>query len=157
MDDINLAHDPCELTMSSHGFANGSQVLKEGDTFAMLDRLGEAGLPGETEQGLYHLGTRHLSQWQLVINKCRPMLLNSTMKEDNSVLIVQMTTPDITLDGERTLPHGTLHAFRSLVVQEPTFYEHLRLTNYSREPLELQVEYHFTADDVDVFEVRGAT
>jgi glycogen debranching enzyme len=156
MSELTHVHDPCELTTSSHPSTSGTQVLKQGDTFAVLDRRGEAGVAGETELGLYHRGTRHLSQWQLMIGECRPMLLNSTMKEDNSLLIVQMTTPDLSLRQDGVVPHGTLHAFRSLIVQESAFYEHLELTNYSRQPIELFIKYIFGADFRDVFEVRGA-
>ncbi|QDV68300.1 alpha-glucosidase [Rosistilla carotiformis] len=130
------------------------QVLKQGDTFAIFDRLGEVGTAGESEQGLYHLGTRFLSNWELLINNKRPLLLNSTMKEDNSSLVVQMTTPELPQIGH-VLPQGTLHVFRSMLLDGGGFYEHLRLKNYSRCPIELTIEYRFDADFRDIFEVRG--
>lgn len=145
----------CELQAGSHRISEDVQVLKGGDTFALFDHAGQIGMPGDCEQGLYHLGTRHLSKWELFINGQRPMLLNATVKQDNSLLVVQMTTRDLNIDGE-VLPQGTLHLFRSLVVEESSFYEHLRLTNYSRMPLDFQVEYRFGADYHDIFEVRGA-
>ncbi|EMI22126.1 Amylo-alpha-1,6-glucosidase [Rhodopirellula maiorica SM1] len=131
-----------------------SQVLKQGDTFAIFDRLGEIGGTGESEQGVYHLGTRFLSNWELLINEKRPLLLNSTMKEDNSSFVVQMTTPDLP-QTDHVLPQGTLHVFRSMLLDGGTFYEHLRLKNYSRSPIELKIEYRFAADFRDIFEVRG--
>ncbi|QDV13068.1 Amylo-alpha-1,6-glucosidase [Rosistilla oblonga] len=130
------------------------QVLKQGDTFAIFDRLGEVGTAGESEQGLYHLGTRFLSNWELLINQKRPLLLNSTMKEDNSSLVVQMTTPELPQSGH-VLPQGTLHVFRSMLLDSGGFYEHLQLKNYSRCPIELSIEYRFDADFRDIFEVRG--
>lgn len=148
--------DSCELTASSHPSGEGSQVLKQGDTFAVFGRQGDLGALQCGDQGLFHLGTRHLSLWELFICGERPMMLNLTMKEDNSLLVVQMTTPDIRLDEKTVLPHGTLHVFRSLFVHESMFYEHCRLTNYSRQPLEIDVEYRFNSDFRDIFEVRGA-
>ncbi|KAA5543207.1 amylo-alpha-1,6-glucosidase [Roseiconus nitratireducens] len=148
--------DSCELTSSSHPSGDGGQVLKQADTFAVFGRMGQISSCQSGDQGLFHLGTRHLSAWELSVGGHRPMVLNSTMKQDNSLLVVQMTTPDIRLDDETMLPHGTLHVFRSLIVHESTFYEHCRLTNYSRRPLELTLEYRYDADFRDIFEVRGA-
>ncbi|GAA4454550.1 amylo-alpha-1,6-glucosidase [Novipirellula rosea] len=131
-----------------------SQVLKQGDTFAIVDQLGEIGGAGDSEQGVYHLGTRFLSTWELLINNKRPLLLNSTMKEDNSSFVVQMTTPELP-QPDHVLPQGTLHVFRSMLLDGGTFYEHLRLKNYSRSPVDLEVEYRFASDFRDIFEVRG--
>ncbi|TWU43497.1 alpha-glucosidase [Novipirellula aureliae] len=130
------------------------QVLKQGDTFAVLDRLGEIGVSGKSEQGLYHRGTRFLSKWELFINDSRPLLLNSTMKQDNSSLVVQMTTPSIPQPGH-VLPQGTLHVYRNMLLDGAAYYEKLRLKNYSRSPIELRIEYRFDADFRDIFEVRG--
>jgi len=151
------SNDACQLTASSHPSGDGAQVLKHSDTFAVFDRLGEAGSHACGDQGLFHLGTRHLAQWELSVEGQRPMMLNSTMKQDNSLLVVQMTTPDLKLPGDQVLAHGTLHIFRALTIQKSAFHEQCRLTNYSRQPLELQLEYRFGTDFKDIFEVRGAT
>ncbi len=150
------SNDACELTAASHPIHDHSQVLKQDDTFAVFGRLGEIACALSGEQGLYHLGTRHLSRWDLTVAGQHPMMLNSTMRQDNSRLVVQMTTPDLKLSEDHVLSHGTLHLFRSLIVQESTLYEHCQLTNYSRQPVEFQLEYRFAADFKDVFEVRGA-
>lgn len=157
MENLTDSDDSCRLTMSSHRASGEAQVLKQGDTFALFDRFGEAAEPEDSEHGLYHLGTRHLSRWDLHIGGCRPALLSSATREDNSLLVVQMTTGDLKLKDDHTLPHGTLHVFRSLVVQEGAFHEHLHLTNYFHQPVELQIEYAYAADYRDVFEIRGAT
>ena len=144
-----------DVQAAAHRAPADVQVLKQGDTFAIFDRLGEMGLPVKSEQGLYHLGTRFLSDWELLIDGHRPLLLNSAMKEDNSLLVVQMTTPELTGSGY-VLPQGTLHVFRSMLLEGGAFYEHLRLANYSPTPVELTVEYRFDADFKDIFEIRGA-
>lgn len=153
----NATNDACELTASSHRDCSGDQVLKSGDTFLLVDRLGEIGCPTANEQGLYHAGTRYLSTWSLRVNGERPVLLSSTMKLDNSLMIAQSTTPDMVLEDGVTLPHGTLHLFRSLIVQGSSFYEHLKLTNYFDQPLRFPIEYHYNADYADIFEIRGLT
>lgn len=155
MDDVIQVDDQWYIAASSHQSDPRTQVLKEGDTFAVFDRLGEIGRTGHGEQGLYHRGMRHLSRWELLINGRRTMLLNSTMKQDNSLLVVELTTPDIPSEHLTPLPKGMLHASRSLVVQDSTLYEHLTLGNYALEPLEVDIRYRFGADFHDMFEVRG--
>ncbi len=67
-----------------------------------------------------------------------------------------MTMPEMRLNAHTVLPQGTLHVYRSLIVEEPRLYEHLQITNYSRGPLELDVQYRYDADYRDIFEIRGA-
>jgi len=155
VDDVIQVDDKWYIAASSHQSDTRTQVLKEGDTFAVFDRLGEIGKTGHGEQGLYHRGMRHLSRWEMLIQGRRTMLLNSTMKRDNSSLVVELTTPDIQEDDHPVLPKGVLHASRSLVMQESTLYEHLTLGNYAEEPLDVEITYRFDADFHDMFEVRG--
>jgi len=155
VDDVIQVDDQWYIAASSHQSDTRTQVLKEGDTFAVFDRLGEIGRTGHGEQGLYHRGMRHLSRWELLINGRRTMLLNSTMKRDNSLLVVELTTPDIQSEEQLLLPKGVLHASRSLVIQDSTLYEHLTLGNYAMEPLDVELTYRFDADFHDMFEVRG--
>jgi glycogen debranching enzyme len=155
MEDVIHVNDQWYIAASSNRADNRTQVLKQGDTFAVFDRMGTMGKSGLGEHGLYHRGMRHLSGWDLIINGRHPMLLSSNMKQDTSLLVVEMTTPDIHEGDEIVLPKGSLHVFRSLIVQESALYEHLKLTNYSRWPLDLAIEYRFEADFHDMFEVRG--
>src|SRR5579871_4102711 len=73
------------------------RVLKNDDTFAVFDRFGDIHQVGTGEQGIYYQGTRFLSLLELQVNGQRPLLLNSSVREDNSLLTVDLTTPD--LDG----------------------------------------------------------
>ncbi|HBL43942.1 MAG TPA: amylo-alpha-1,6-glucosidase, partial [Planctomycetaceae bacterium] len=116
MDDVIQIDDQWYYAAGSQKTDSRNQVLKQGDTFAVLDLLGDISRTGLGEQGVYHLGTRHLSHWELLINDRRPMLLNSTMKEDNSVLMVELTTPDIHEGDRLVLPKGQLHASRSIII-----------------------------------------
>ena len=78
-------------------------VLKDGDTFAVLDRYGDIYPLGLGEQGLYHEGTRFLSRLELWLGTNRPMLLSSTVKEGNELLAVDSTNPDIPREGKLVL------------------------------------------------------
>ena len=150
------SNDACELTASSHQDFAGSQVLKHDDTFLLVDKLGEAGVPEPNEQGLYHSGTRFLSRWEFKLGGQSPKLLNSTVKEDNSLMIIQMTNPDLWSEPGEHIPHGTLHLFRSLIVRDGTLYEQLTVTNYAGRSIATQINYCFDADYKDIFEIRGA-
>ena len=132
-----------------------TRVLKEGETFGLFDRYGDIQHIGLGEQGLYHEGTRYLSRFELNIDKRRPMLLHSTVREDNSLLTVDLTTPDLYKDDEFIIPKGTLHIFRAKLLWQGAHYEHLRIVNYRRHPITLKLDFSFDADYADIFEVRG--
>ncbi|HJV25651.1 MAG TPA: amylo-alpha-1,6-glucosidase [Aromatoleum sp.] len=131
-----------------------TRVLKQGDTFALFDSYGDVRNVGIAEQGLYHGGTRFLSQYRLRVNGQRPLLLNSTMKEDNSLLAVDLANPDITRDDVQ-IEKGSIHVFRAMLLWEAVMYEHVRVMNYGLSPVELTLDIEFGADYADIFEVRG--
>lgn len=131
------------------------RVLKHGETFAVFDRLGNIRPYGLGEEGLYHEGCRFLSRWELLVNDRQPMLLNSTVKEDNSLLAVDLTTPDLYENGRLAIPRGTVYLAREQVLWGGVHYERLRLTNYGTDRVTVCLEWHYEADFVDVFEVRG--
>jgi glycogen debranching enzyme len=132
------------------------RTLKHGDTFGVFDCQGDIGQTDTEEQGLYHHGTRFLSQWELLIDGGRPMLLGSIAREDNSLLIVDLTTPDIYRGDERVVPKGSVHILRSSALWKKALYEDLRLVNYGKQSIDLLFELLFDGDYRDIFEVRGA-
>src|ERR1700710_1456899 len=71
------------------------RTLKQGDTFAMFDALGDCVEPGLTPGGVFYNDTRYLSGVQLLLDGQRPLLLSSSMEQDNVVLTVDLTNPDI--------------------------------------------------------------
>src|SRR5579862_927551 len=75
-----------------------THVLKHGDTFAIFDRYGDIQPVGLGEQGIFHGGTRFLSKLVLQIAGKRPMLLSSTIREDNLLLSIDLSNPDL-VDG----------------------------------------------------------
>src|SRR5438067_8399950 len=101
-------------------------VLKHGDTFAVFDRFGDIDTFGAGELGLYHQDTRFLSRLTLKLGKHRPLLLSSTVREDNAIMAVDATNPDISRDGETVIPRGTVHIFRSKILWQRTCHERLR-------------------------------
>src|SRR5437899_1989424 len=132
-----------------------TRVLKEGDTFAVFDRYGDIQPVGMGEQGIYHEGTRFLSHLVLRVGEGRPLLLNSTVRQDNVLLSVDLSNPDFRQNGQMLLPRGTLHIYRSKFLWEGTCHERLKIRNYGLEPVDLAFAVEFDADFADIFEVRG--
>jgi glycogen debranching enzyme len=135
--------------------ANLARVLKYGDTFAIFDSQGDMDGAGLQPQGIYHRGTRFLSRLVLRIQGYRPLLLSSTIVEDNALLAVDLSNPDIYVERELRIPRGTVHIFRSTFLWDGTCYGRLRIANYGLSPVEVTLGVEFDADFVDIFEIRG--
>ena len=131
-------------------------VLKHGETFAVFDHYGDVRPTGLGEEGLYHEGTRYLSCLLLALESARPMFLSSTVRQDNDLLTVDLTNPDVSRGGREAVPRGTLHLARTKFLRDGACYERLRLRNYGLTPMSVSLSLHFEADFADLFEVRGA-
>lgn len=155
MDEVIRYQDQWYVLAGSSRADDRTRVLKEGDTFGVFDRFGDIQAIGAGAQGLYHEGTRFLSRYELSVDGLRPLLLNSTIKQDNSLLTVDLTAQQ-PRSREAAIPEGTLHIFRSKLLWQGVQYEHLRVTNYGQESAVLRITFAFGADYSDIFEVRGA-
>ncbi len=131
-------------------------VLKHGDTFAVFNRSGDIQPLRFGEQGMYHAGTRYLSRLELRINSLHPFLLSSSVLDDNSLMAVDLTNPDILRRGKLLVPRGTLHIFRSKFLWNHTCFERLRITNYADVTIKSTISLIFKNDFADIFEVRGS-
>ncbi|EHQ53671.1 Amylo-alpha-1,6-glucosidase [Ectothiorhodospira sp. PHS-1] len=142
------------LATSSHA-DDRTRVLKSGETFALFDRHGDIHHFGTGDQGIFHEGTRYLSQLELLVNDQRPLLLNSTVTPDNLLLAVDLTTPDLLAEDDITIPKGTVHLLREKLLRNGIHYERLRIRHYGEERQTVELSYLFEADYADIFEVRG--
>ena len=133
------------------------RVLKHDKLFALFDRFGDVQPIGLHENGIYLGDTRFLSHQELRIDGVRPMFLNSTVRDDNGLLIVELMNPDLYPDGLKPVEKGLLHVFRAKLLWNDACHEHLRIVNYGLEPIETVLSMEFGADYVDIFEVRGFT
>jgi glycogen debranching enzyme len=132
------------------------RVLKHGDTFAVFDPHGDV-IPGRSsEHGLYHRGTRHLSRFELLLADQQPLLLSSTIDDENTVFTADLTNPDILLHaGQEALTRGLVHLLRTRTLWDGTWAERVRITSHALEPIEVPITVRFDGDFADVFEVRG--
>ncbi len=132
-----------------------TRTLKHGDTFAVFDHRGDiGGEPGNSE-GLYHLDTRILSQFQLLLEEARPLLLSSMTQDDNAVFSADLSNPDLLIDGVVALRREQLHLNRTKFVWDGNCHERLLVRNFSDGPLHIRLTFRFAADFADLFEVRG--
>lgn len=132
-----------------------TRVLKHGETFAVFDHYGDIKPGGLGEEGLYHLGTRHLSCWLLDLEGSRPFFLSSTIRDENDQLAVALTNPDLLLGNQIRVPLGTLYIAMKKLLWQGACYQQLRIRNHGLEPVATSLALHFAADYADIFEVRG--
>ena len=92
--------DEFYVRSSSHRIDVRTRVLKQADTFAVFDRFGDIEPFGTGELGVYYQDTRFLSRLTLKLGKDRPLLLSSTIRDDNAVLAVDATNADLLRNGE---------------------------------------------------------
>ncbi|MCO6440900.1 MAG: amylo-alpha-1,6-glucosidase [Nitrococcus mobilis] len=156
VDDVVRIDDQWYVLATSSRADDRTHVLKHSETFAVFDRHGDIQHLGMGEQGVYHEGTRFLSYFEFNVNEQRPLLLNSTVKEDNTLLTVDLTTPDLYKNDRLVIQKGILHIFRSKLLWKGVHYEYMRLFNYGDKAIDLRLDFRFAADYADIFEVRGA-
>jgi glycogen debranching enzyme len=158
MDDVIRVHDQFYILATASKAAHPTAVLKHDETFAVFDYSGDIGAFGAGEQGLYHEGTRYLSRFRLRLNDRRPVLLSARVKDDNEMFSVDLTNPDIQIGhGDLVISQDLVHLFRARFLWQGTWYERIRLWNYSRAPIHVAISFEFDADFADIFEVRGTT
>jgi glycogen debranching enzyme len=132
------------------------RTLKQGDTFAVFDHNGDVVSGAGSPEGIYHRDTRHLSHLHVSVSDTRPMLLSSTVREDNATLTCDLTNPDLYNDGDLVLRHDSLHMRRSKFLWSAGCFERLTIRNFNERGLRVHVAFDFDADFADLFEVRGA-
>ena len=146
--------DPYYIVAADEAPDATAHALKHGETFAVLDSLGDMGVNG-TQQGLFHEGTRHLSRCQLRISGHRPFLLGTSLARESHVLTVDLANPDLLERDGIACPRGTVHLRRTIYLCDGVCFTHLSLSNHGQEPVALSLEWLLDADFRDVFEIRG--
>lgn len=130
-------------------------TLKYGDTFAVFDHRGDiGGEPGNSE-GLYHRDTRILSQFQLLLEESRPLLLSSMTQDDNAVFSADLSNPDLLIGGQIALRREQIHVHRIKFIWDRACCERVLVRNFSDHPLQVRLSLRFASDFADLFEVRG--
>jgi glycogen debranching enzyme len=132
-----------------------TRTLKHGDTFAVIDHRGDIGGEPGNPEGLYHRDTRMLSQFQLLLEEARPLLLSSMTQDDNAAFIADLSNPDLVVEGKIALRRENVHLNRVKFVWNDACYERLSVRNFGDRTIHLRLTYRFASDFADLFEVRG--
>src|ERR1700756_4066862 len=131
------------------------RTLKHGDTFILVDSHGDIGVVPDGADGLFHRDTRYLSRLALTLEGVQPLLLGSNLYDDNSMLTVDLTNPDVWVGGRLVMPKDSMHIVRTLFLWQGTAYQRLAISNFGDQTIDLHLAVAFGADFADLFEVRG--
>jgi glycogen debranching enzyme len=131
------------------------RVLKANETFAVFDRFGDAQSIGLGEEGIYYGDTCFLSHLEMQVGGVRPMFLNSTVRGDNGLFVIELMNPDLYPDDNDSIPKGVLHLFRAKLLMDNACYEHVRVVNFGLERIRTGLTLLFASDFKDIFQVRG--
>jgi glycogen debranching enzyme len=131
------------------------RALKDGDLFAVFDHRGDIGGEPGSPEGLYHADTRILSEFQLLIDGCRPLLLSSTIQDNNAVFVADLTNPDLISGGALLMRRELIYISRMKFLWNGACHERLLVRNFDDKPRQLTLGLRFAADFADLFEVRG--
>ena len=131
------------------------RTMKRDDCFLVFDSHGDIGASPGGPDGLFNCDTRYLSHFELLINGLQPLLLGSNLSDDNCVLSVDLTNPDIYYDKRIILQKNLLHVARTVFVWRSTLFHRFAVRNFSADRVRLLLSITFDNDFADVFEVRG--
>ena len=158
MEGITAAEQHEPFAISAQGSLQDVRplTLKHGDSFGVFDNNGDALSGSGSAQGLYSLDTRHLSHFSAVIDGARPLLLSSTLRDDNATLTCDLTNPDL-YDTTKCLriEHDLIHLRRSRFLWNARCFERLSVQNFGDVPRRIELGIIYAADFADLFEVRG--
>ncbi|MCP9848625.1 glycogen debranching N-terminal domain-containing protein [Cyanobium sp. Morenito 9A2] len=127
-------------------------VLKDGETFAMLDRRGEISPVAHPDSGVFHRGMRHVSQLELLLWGHPPSVLSSTEREEMGLHVSHLSNDGF---AAGSAPAGTVHLERSTVLTPTGLMQQLSFTSYAPSSLTIPLVLLVDADFLDIFEVRG--
>jgi glycogen debranching enzyme len=131
-------------------------ILKYGDAFGVFDKNGDISVGDASAQGLYYEDTRHLSALSVTLYGARPILLSSSLRDDNATMTCDLSNPDLyDVEGHLRLDHDRIHVRRSRFLWDAACFERLSICSFDDRPHRIVLGINFAADFADLFEVRG--
>jgi glycogen debranching enzyme len=123
-------------------------VLKHGSHFLILDAAAQIPDCNTLGYGYYRHDTRHISQWELLLDDMPLSLLSSRVDEGYRGYFLY-TNPQT--EG---LPQQKITVLRQVVLSE-LLWERIKLENFQNTDAEFVLKMRFQSDFADMFEVRG--
>ena len=131
------------------------RTLKHSHTFAVFNARGDILAAIGGADGVYHRDTRYLSRLELRLNDAPLLLLSSNVQEDNVVLTVDLSNPDLGAEHRSVLRGERIHLNRRKHIWQDSCYERFLVHNFDVIAHRLSLTIDFAADFADLFEVRG--
>lgn len=131
-------------------------VIKHGNLFFLAPPEGELPFNLKHGFGLYYHDCRYLNGYELLVGDAHPEALGARASEGGRA-IFQLTTPEIRLADDRTIPRETIGLRWERVIdsEQCVLHERLEIQNFGYEPVEFPLTMRFRAGFEDVFEIRG--
>jgi glycogen debranching enzyme len=129
-------------------------VLKNEETFAILDPRGEICPETQHDAGIFHRGARHVSRLQLLLWQRPPVVLSATERGSVGIHVSHLSNDDHGSGGPAAM---TVHLERSTVLTATACLQQFCFTNYGRATVHMPLSLRIDADFHDIFEVRGYT
>ena len=133
---------------------NSHLTLIDGKTFSSAERSGDIFPPGAPDVGFFHQDTRFLSRLELRVSGHKPVVL-SVANERNFSAQIELTMGNVTIRDSLDLPANTVHIRRDQLLYDDTLFDVLTFENFNLTPIDVNVEVLYSADFVDIFQVRG--
>ena len=153
------AADPTETTPfyipATESAARPRHTLKHDNTFAVIDSFGDIGASAGGPDGLFDHDTRYLSRFEMLLAGTQPLLLGSGVRDDNLMLTVDLTNPDIYRDGHIVMAKDTVHVVRTTYLWNGAAHQRIHVSNHGPSPLDFTLTFVFGCDFSDLFEARG--
>jgi glycogen debranching enzyme len=105
------------------------------------------------EQGYFASDTRLISGYRLKIGRVRPVLLNSAATSHHCARF-EFSNPAIQQANGTPLAENSLHLRLDRTIGRGV-HEDYEVTNYSREPVEIDLEVSIESDFADLFDVKA--
>ena len=121
MTDIIQLENKYYISVNSTYADDRVKVLNHADSFGIFDRWGDIKKIGDEVQGIYHNGMRFISNLGLRLNGKRPLLLSSSVKDENEILSVDLTNPLLQSNGA-SIPKDILYLGRSKFIRNGGCY-----------------------------------
>jgi len=147
---------PHQVVTTDVPSAERLHALKHDDCSGLFNEIGDIDAEARTESGLYRSGVRYLSRLTLNVAGLRPLLLAAAPREDNVLLSVNLTNPDVRGDAGRiVLPRGTLHITRSRFIWSGVCYEMIKVRNFALSTVAVELVVRFGCDFENIIDVRA--